>query len=968
MPRQGANLGVSHADAIVVKGAREHNLKNIDVVLPRNRINVITGLSGSGKSSLAFDTLYAEGQRRYVESLSSYARQFLGQMEKPEVDSIEGLSPAISIDQKTTSKNPRSTVGTITEIYDYLRVLFANLGVPHCPTCGIPIQRQTPQEIVDRLVEYADGTKLQILAPVIKDRKGEYKKLLADLKEKGFLRIRVDGQMGTVDDEWKLGRYDKHTVEIVIDRIVVDAAHRGRLSEAVETALKHGEGVINVLVATPKGEESRSFSEQFACVKCGFSMAEIAPRSFSFNNPHGACPACSGLGFSMEPDPETLVTNPERPIVEALNPVVRRASPWIGHEIGALARAYKFRPDTAWEKLTDAQKNLILFGSTRDIKFRYEASSGTVWESYDSFEGVATRLTRYYKETESESKREAIQALMSERPCQTCKGSRLKPEILAVRIEDVNLAQLTQMSSLELHKWFAAFEGRLDDRRRRIAHEVVKEIRERLRFMVDVGLDYLTLDRSAATLSGGEAQRIRLATQVGSRLVGVLYILDEPSIGLHPRDNHRLIESLQGLRDLGNTLVVVEHDEDMIRSADWVLDLGPGAGENGGRILAEGTPQEIEANPDSITGAYLSGRSTIPVPAKRRKGNGKTLSILGATENNLKGLDVTIPLGMLVSVTGVSGSGKSTLVNDVLYKSLARRLYRATEVPGAHRGLDGVQNIDKAIIIDQSPIGRTPRSVPATYTGVFTPIRDLFAELPEAKVRGYDRGRFSFNVPGKGRCAACEGDGMVQIEMHFLADVYVPCEVCKGARYDRETLQVVYKGKNIKNVLDMTVDEALEFFRDHPSIRRSLETLRDVGLGYMRLGQSSTTLSGGEAQRVKLATELQKRATGKTLYILDEPTTGLHFEDIKKLLGVLNRLVDSGNTVLVIEHNLDVIKSADWVLDLGPDGGAKGGQLVSAGTPEETARRSTHTGTWLRKTMERAGTQRSIVTVRAGRE
>jgi excinuclease ABC subunit A len=942
------------AEAIVVRGAREHNLKNIDVTLPRDRLNVITGLSGSGKSSLAFDTLYAEGQRRYVESLSAYARQFLGQMEKPELDSIEGLSPAISIDQKTTSKNPRSTVGTITEVYDYLRVLYANLGEPHCPNCHIPIQRQTPQEIVDRLVEYADGTKLQILAPVVKDRKGEYRKLFTDFKQQGFLRVRVDGKMGTVDDSWEMGRYDKHTIEIVVDRIVLGPATRGRLAEAVETALKHGEGVVNVLVATAKGDDARAFSEQFACVRCGFSMPEIAPRSFSFNNPHGACPGCSGLGFSMEPDPSVLVTDPEKPIVEALNPVVRRASPWIGHEISSLARSFRFKAETPWNKLPESAKKLLLYGSDRDVKFRYEASSGTVWESYDTFEGIVTRLARYYKETDSESKREAIQSLMSQRPCQTCGGARLKREILAVTVNGKNIAELTAQSADQLYAWFSTYEAKLDERQRKIAHEVVKEIRERLRFMVDVGLDYLTLDRSAATLSGGEAQRIRLATQIGSRLVGVLYILDEPSIGLHPRDNRRLIDSLKGLRDLGNTLVVVEHDEEMIRSADWVLDLGPGAGEHGGRLIAAGTPEDIEHDPQSLTGAYLSGRRTIPTPApaKRRPGNGKRLVVRGARENNLKEIDVPIPLGMLVCVTGVSGSGKSTLVNDVLYKSLARHFYHATESPGAHRAIDGLSDIDKAIIIDQSPIGRTPRSVPATYTGVFTPIRDLFAELPEAKIRGYDRGRFSFNVPGKGRCAACEGDGMVQIEMHFLADVYVPCEVCKGARYDRETLQVTYKGKTIKDVLDMTVDDALEFFKDHPGIRRSLETLHDVGLGYMRIGQSSTTLSGGEAQRVKLATELQKRATGKTLYILDEPTTGLHFEDIKKLLGVLDRLVESGNTVLVIEHNLDVIKCADWIVDLGPEGGAKGGELVAQGTPEAIARTSTYTGQWLRAHME----------------
>ena len=958
-------------DAIVIRGAREHNLKNIDVTIPRNKLVVITGLSGSGKSSLAFDTLYAEGQRRYVESLSAYARQFLGQMEKPDADSIEGLSPAISIDQKTTSKNPRSTVGTITEIFDYLRVLYANLGQPHCPKDGTPIKGQTPDGIVERLLAFPEGTKLQLMAPVVKDRKGEYRKNFAEYKAQGFQRVRVNGKLGTVDDEWKLGRYEKHTIELIIDRIVVRKEDRSqdarqRLTDSVEQALKLGEGELRVLVeasaaATSGGgreersrEEVHVYSEKFACTKCGFSMAELAPRSFSFNSPHGACADCLGLGFSLEVDPEVVIVDPDASLNDGcLHGTVKRASPWVLYEIEQLAKAYKFSLDAPWKNLSEAAKNVILYGADRRTKVRYEMSTGRIWEGYEQFEGIVPRLTRYYKETESESKRESIQGLMASKPCKACKGQRLKPEVLAVTVAGKSIADVCNMPVGRLHGWFLDYEQGLNDRERHIAHEVVKEIRERLKFMIDVGLDYLTLDRSAMTLSGGEAQRIRLATQIGSGLVGVLYILDEPSIGLHQRDNMRLIRSLKGLQDLGNTLLVVEHDEEMIRAADFVLDLGPGAGEHGGKIIAQGTPEEIERAPDSITGQYMSGKRRIEVPATRREGNGKFLVVKNARENNLKGVDARFPLGKFVCVTGVSGSGKSTLINDVLYKGLARKLNGATETPGKHTRIDGLDAIDKVIIIDQSPIGRTPRSNPATYTGLFTNIRDLFAQTPDAKSRGYQPGRFSFNVKG-GRCDACEGDGVTKIEMHFLADVYVPCEDCKGARYNRETLQVKYKGKSIKDVLDMTVEEAYTFFEAVPAMKRSLQTLLDVGLGYMRLGQSSTTLSGGEAQRVKLATELQKRAAGKTLYILDEPTTGLHFADIDRLLKVLDRLADTGNTVLVIEHNLDVIKHADWIVDLGPEGGEKGGLIVAEGTPEQVAQvAESYTGQYLKPLLAR---------------
>ncbi|HLE97185.1 MAG TPA: excinuclease ABC subunit UvrA [Candidatus Thermoplasmatota archaeon] len=980
-------------DEIVIRGAREHNLKDIDVTLPRNRLVVVTGLSGSGKSSLAFDTLYAEGQRRYVESLSAYARQFLGQMEKPDCDSIEGLSPAISIDQKTTSKNPRSTVGTVTEIYDYLRVLFANLGVPHCPNDGAVIKRQTAQEIVDRVLENPEGAKVQVLAPVVRDRKGEYRKLLQELKHQGFQRVRVDGKLGDVDGEWKMGRYDKHSVDVVVDRVVVrrsgratespkgrsgaseagrepDRSERGtsedevralasRLNDSVEQALRLGEGLVIVNV---DGKDA-TFSQNFGCSECGFSLPELHPRMFSFNGPHGACPACSGLGFNLEVDPASVVVDDMKSLNNgALHPIVGQASPWIYKELAHVAKAGAFDLRTPWKLLQKKQQDMVLLGTREPIRMKYSGKDGTVWwDGFDKFEGICNRLERYYKETESERKREKIQELMATRPCKDCRGARLKKEVLAITVgpgskrkldkpgsAGMSIHDVTRMPVELLHAWAERIEDEMDARERKIAHEVVKEIRERLRFMKDVGLDYLSLDRSSATLSGGEAQRIRLATQIGSGLVGVLYILDEPSIGLHQRDNRRLIQSLKGLRDLGNTLIVVEHDEEMIRSADWVLDLGPGAGEHGGRVVAEGPPDAILANPDSTTGRYLSGRDGIAVPARRRQRNGKALVVRGARENNLKAVDVEIPLGVNVCVTGVSGSGKSTLVNEILYKALARSLNGANVAAGAHDRIDGVEHLDKVIIIDQSPIGRTPRSNPATYTGVFTPIRELFASTPDAKVRGFEKGRFSFNVKG-GRCEACEGDGVVQIEMHFLADVYVPCEVCKGARYNRETLAVRYNGKNVREVLDMSIDEGVAFFKDIPQVARALQTMQDVGLGYMRLGQSATTLSGGEAQRVKLATELQKRATGRTMYILDEPTTGLHFDDIKRLLGVLDRLVEGGNTVLIIEHNLDVIKTADWIVDLGPEGGEKGGRVVAEGTPEEVAKQAdvSYTGQYL---------------------
>ncbi|HVL88360.1 MAG TPA: excinuclease ABC subunit UvrA [Candidatus Thermoplasmatota archaeon] len=942
-------------DSIVIRGAREHNLKNVDVTIPRNELVVLTGLSGSGKSSLAFDTIYAEGQRRYVESLSSYARQFLGQMEKPDVDSIDGLSPAISIDQKSTSHNPRSTVGTVTEIYDYLRVLFANLGVPHCPKCGREVKPQTPDQIVERVLQLPAGTKVQVLAPVVRDRKGNYPRFFDELKAQGFQRVRVDGKHGTVEDAWTLARYEKHTIEVVIDRLAARSDARARMAEAIEQAMKLADGVVTIVAGDPEKDKKTKdtvYSRALACPDCDVSMPELAPRTFSFNSPHGACATCSGLGTALEIDPELVIADPTASLTDgAIKGDVVRHWTWLGREIAQVAKHYDFPRNACWNDLNDRQKRILMGGSGERFRQTYGSRSKSYyWSGYSDFEGVATRLERLWRDTESESVRDRLQQFMSQKPCKACKGRRLKDEVLAVKVAGRGIHEVCEDSVERLHGWFETYERGLTDRERLIAKEVVKEIRQRLKFLIDVGLAYLTLSRSANTLSGGEAQRIRLATQIGSGLVGVLYILDEPSIGLHHRDEEKLIASLKGLRDLGNTLIVVEHDESMMRAADWLVDLGPGAGENGGRVVAEGTPEAVAANLESVTGRFLAGVESIPVPPVRRPGSGKLVSVVGGAENNLKEITARFPLGKLVLVTGVSGSGKSTLVNEILVKGLARRLRQSHELPGRHERIEGVENVDKVVVIDQSPIGRTPRSNPATYTGCFTPIRYLFSLVPEAKARGYDPGRFSFNVRG-GRCEACEGDGVVKIEMHFLADVYVNCEACKGARYNQETLDIRYKGKTIKDVLDMTVTEAAAFFENVPAIARVLRTLEDVGLGYVRLGQSAPTLSGGEAQRVKLASELHKRATGKTMYVLDEPTTGLHFADIRKLLAVLGRLVDAGNTVVVIEHNLDVVKTADWILDLGPDGGEAGGRIVAEGTPEDVAKTGTATGAALRRVL-----------------
>jgi excinuclease ABC subunit A len=915
------------SDRIVIRGAREHNLKNIDVELPRDQLVVLTGLSGSGKSSLAFDTIYAEGQRRYVESLSAYARQFLEQMEKPEVDSIEGLSPAISIEQKTTSKNPRSTVGTVTEIYDYLRVLFARVGVPHCPSCGRVISAQTVQQMVDRVLLQPAGTRLLVLAPVVRGRKGEYKKLFFDLQRQGFSRVRVNGTVHELGEDIDLDKKRKHTIDVVVDRLVVREGLGARLADSLETALRLADGVAQVEI--PDGEVM-VFSERLACADCGISFPEVSPRVFSFNNPYGACPECGGIGTRFEIDPERLVPNPARSLkAGALAPWAGRESAYFKQTLAVLAKRYKFSLDEPWGKLKKAVRDVVLFG-----------------DRAGDFDGVVKMLEQRYRETQSEETRREIETFMAERPCPACGGSRLRRESLGMRVGGKTIADVVRLTIKDAATFFAALA--LGEREAAIARRVLKEIRERLGFLGNVGLDYLTLDRPAATLSGGEGQRIRLATQIGSSLVGVLYILDEPSIGLHQRDNRRLLDTLKRLRDLGNTVLVVEHDEDTIRSADYVVDLGPGAGELGGHIVAIGTPDEIVANPRSLTGQYLSGARAIRAPEMRRKGSGQSLTIHEPREHNLKGMPVAIPLGTFTCVTGVSGSGKSTLVNDILYRALAQMLHRAQERPGAHTRIEGAQHVDKVVDIDQSPIGRTPRSNPATYTGVFAFIRALFARTQEARMRGYQPGRFSFNVKG-GRCEACQGDGLVKIEMHFLPDVYVTCDVCKGKRYNRETLDVHYKSKNIAEVLDMTVHQALDFFDAVPVIKQKLQTLHDVGLDYIRLGQSATTLSGGEAQRVKLATELSRRATGRTLYILDEPTTGLHFADIEKLLEVLNRLVDQGNTVVIIEHNLDVIKTADWVIDLGPEGGDDGGRVVATGTPEALAQQAakSYTGQFL---------------------
>ena len=929
---------------IRIKGAREHNLKNIDLKIPRDKLVVITGVSGSGKSSLAFDTIYAEGQRRYVESLSAYARQFLGMMEKPDVDFIEGLSPAVSIEQRTSAKNPRSTVGTVTEIYDYLRLLYARVGTPYCWKCGRKISQQTVEQVVDTVLSLPKGSKIQILAPLIKGRKGEYKEVFDQIKKEGFIRARVDGKIMEVEGELKLEKYKKHNIEVVVDRLVVEKKITKRLADSLETALKLGSGIVMIDVGS---KEELLFSQHYACVHCGISYEELSPRMFSFNNPYGACPTCSGLGTKMEIDPDMVVPNPNLSIAQgAIAPWGAPLANWYYHQLKSLAEHYKFTLYVPYVRLSEEAQRILLYGTgSKELKFRWENYEGK-GEYLGSFEGVIPNLERRYRQTQSEAVREWIQKYMRILPCPDCNGTRLKKESLSVKVGDLNIAELTGLSVKESKRFFSNL--KLSSREQQIAKQIFKEINERLGFLMDVGLDYLTLDRTSASLSGGEAQRIRLATQIGSRLVGVLYILDEPSVGLHQRDNKRLLNTLIGLRDLGNTVLVVEHDRETMETADYIIDLGPGAGKDGGWVVAEGTPEAIKRNKKSLTGMYLSRKLSIPIPKRRRNGNGAFLTMIGAAGNNLKKIQVDFPLGLFICVTGVSGSGKSTLVNETLFRILAQHFYDSKMFPLEYQKIDGLDFIDKVISIDQSPIGRTPRSNPATYTGVFTPIRDLFAMLPESKVRGYMPGRFSFNVSG-GRCEACEGDGIIKIEMHFLPDIYVPCEVCKGKRYNRETLEIRYKGKNIAEVLDMTVDEAYKFFFNIPTVKRKLETLKDVGLGYIHLGQPATTLSGGEAQRVKLSTELSKISTGRTFYILDEPTTGLHFEDVKLLLGVLNKLVDMGNTVLVIEHNLDVIKTADYIVDLGPEGGDDGGKVVACGTPEEVAKvPESYTGKFLR--------------------
>ncbi len=938
---------MTNDNLLIIRGAREHNLKNIDLDIPRNRLVVITGLSGSGKSSLAFDTIYAEGQRRYVESLSAYARQFLGLMEKPDVDSIEGLSPAISIEQRTASKNPRSTVGTVTEIYDYLRLLFARVGIPYCYSCGRRIEKQTIQQMVDALLDLKAGTRIQILAPVIRGRKGEYRDVFDQIRRDGYLRVRVDGEIREVDQPIKLEKQKKHTIEVVIDRLVVDSKIAERLADSLETALNLSSGVVLVDVV---GQEERLYSAHFACVHCGISYDEPEPRMFSFNSPFGACPACNGLGSIMKIDPDLVMPDQSLSIAQgAIVPWGQSRDGWYFTMLRTVSEAYGFSLDTPIGKLTEEQRDVMLYGSgKRELKFRYTSTTRKaegVW--VNKFEGIINNLERRYRQTNSQGVRNWIEGFMTVMLCPECGGARLKKESLAVKVDGRSIHDVATLSIKQSRSFFTDI--RLSARQKTIARQILKEIRERLHFLSNVGLDYLTLDRAAGTLSGGEAQRIRLATQIGSQLVGVLYILDEPSIGLHQRDNQRLIDTLTTLRDLGNTVVVVEHDKATILAADYVVDLGPGAGQHGGHVVASGTPKQIMRLKDSLTGHYLSGKKSIPVPGERRQSSGHVLSLRGATGNNLKSVDVDIPLGLLVCVTGVSGSGKSTLINETLYPILRRHFYHSRTAPHVYTTLDGIEHIDKVIDIDQSPIGRTPRSNPATYTGLFTHIRNLFAQLPEAKIRGYKPGRFSFNVRG-GRCEACEGDGIIKIEMHFLPDVYVPCEVCKGKRYNRETLEVKYRGRSIADVLDMTVEEALAFFQRIPPVRRKLETLTDVGLGYIHLGQPATTLSGGEAQRIKLSTELSKISTGNTLYILDEPTTGLHFEDIQMLLGVLNRLVEKGNTVVVIEHNMDVIKTADWIIDLGPEGGDDGGKVMAIGPPEKIVSvQKSYTGQFLKE-------------------
>jgi excinuclease ABC subunit A len=939
-------------DRLVIHGAREHNLRNVTLELPRDRLIVFTGLSGSGKSSLAFDTIYAEGQRRYVESLSAYARQFLGQMEKPDVDFIEGLSPAISIDQKSTSRNPRSTVGTITEVYDYLRVLYARVGHPHCPNCGRPIGRQSPEQIVDQILELPEGTRFQVLAPVVRGRKGEYEKLLGELARKGFPRARIDGEVRDLSEPIRLAKTYKHTIEVVVDRLVAKPGIRRRVADSIETALELAEGIAAIAVQTDGHEEIQNFSQSLACTFDGISFEELAPRNFSFNSPYGACTECDGLGVRLEVDPELVVPDPDLTIDEgALAPWASSTLEYWYRVLASVGEAHGFDLDTPWRKLPKRARDVVLYGSDQEIHVRYKNRYGRQRSYWSTYEGVIPNLERRHVETDSDTAREKLEQFMREVPCRACKGQRLKPESLAVTVGGENIAELTSRSIRGTLDFVERME--LSDRERMIAERLLKEIRERLQFLVDVGLDYLTLARPAGTLAGGEAQRIRLATQIGSGLVGVLYILDEPSIGLHQRDNRRLIDTLLRLRDLGNTLIVVEHDEATILEADHVVDIGPLAGEHGGEIVYTGELKGLLEEERSITGAFLSGRRQIPTPAVRRVPGDRRLRIEGVRQNNLKDVTIDIPLGLFVCVTGVSGSGKSTLVQDVLLRALMQKVYRSRLLPGKHKRLVGWEQIDKVIDIDQSPIGRTPRSNPATYTGVFDHVRKLFAQVPEARIRGFQPGRFSFNVRG-GRCENCAGDGQIKIEMHFLPDVYVTCEVCKGKRYNRETLEVKYKGRSIADVLEMSVEEALSFFRNIPPIHRHMQTLNDVGLGYIKLGQPAPTLSGGEAQRIKLSSELHKRATGNTIYVLDEPTTGLHFEDIRKLLDVLQRLVASGNTVLVIEHNLDVIKTADWVIDLGPEGGDAGGELVVAGSPETVAAHPTsHTGAFLAEVLGR---------------